>query len=150
MTLDWKEAQKKRVITMSPNMNSVTQELVKWKKPEAGSLKLNVDATVCTCDDSFSMGLVFRDHAGVFVACKTIRQPPIGTVAEAEALAILEGLHWLLTLPHYRVFTESDSLTNVRTLQCSQDNLLEVGHILDACRIILDSRTGYSISFVKR
>ncbi|XP_074373526.1 uncharacterized protein LOC141713854 [Apium graveolens] len=149
-TLDWKEAQKKRGITMSPIMNSAPHDPVKWEKPEAGWLKLNVDATVRTCDDSFSMGLVLRDHTGVFVACKTVRQPPLGTVIEAEALTILEGLQWILTLPHGGVYIESDSLTNVRALQCSRDNLLEVGYILDACRIILDSRPGYSISFVKR
>lgn len=47
-----------------------------------------------------------------------------------------------------RVTIESDSLVNIRALQNSHDNLWEVGHILNAC--FLDSRPGYSVSFVKR
>ena len=45
---------------------------------------------------------------------------------------------------------ESDSLLAVKALHDSQENLLEVGHILNACKLILNSKSGYSVSFVKR
>lgn len=48
------------------------------------------------------------------------------------------------------VVIESDSLLTVKALHSPLDNLLEVGFILDACRSIIDSRPGFSVSFVKR
>ena len=81
---------------------------------------------------------------------KTVCKAMVSTVFEAEALVILVGLHWLQVLNYDRVVIESDSLLAVRALQDTQDNLLEVGHVLNACRITLDSKSGYSVSFVKR
>ncbi|XP_074351705.1 uncharacterized protein LOC141690845 [Apium graveolens] len=135
---------------MTNNPSPTIHTPVKWTKPENGVLKLNVDTSVSLGAISFTMGLVIRDHAGVFVAGKMVCIAMITTTFEVEALAILESLHWLLTLNHDRVIIESDSLLSIRALQGSHDNLLEVGSILNACRIILDSRPGYSISFVKR
>lgn len=71
----------------------------------------------------------------------------MSTVVEAEARAILEGLYWVTSMRYEVVAIESDSLVNVRVLQGASDNLLEVGHILDACRVILDSRPSYAIFF---
>ncbi|KAL8092289.1 hypothetical protein AgCh_034545 [Apium graveolens] len=125
---------------MTNNPSPTIHTPVKWTKPENGVLKLNVDTSVSLGAISFTMGLVIRDHAGVFVAGKMVCIAMITTTFEVEALAILESLHWLLTLNHDRVIIESDSLLSIRALQGSHDNLLEVGSILNACRIILDSR----------
>ena len=99
----------------------------------------------------FSIGLVLQDHSGAFVSGKTMSKGMVTSVFEAEALAVLEGLNWLLTGNHDSVIIESDSLLIVQALQSPPDDtLLEVGFILDACPSILVSRPGYSISFVKR
>lgn len=147
---NWSQAKSQKFKHSTTSSCSVSPDLVKWKKPVAGTLKLNVDAAVRLGADVFSMGLVLRDSAGAFVLSKTVCKPMVSTVLEAEALAILEGLYWLQVLDHDKAVVESDSLLAVRALQDDQDNLLEVGHTLDACRIILDSKPGYSISFVKR
>ena len=148
---DWKEAKDDRDRRRAINSTSVTQRQVKWRKPDLGTLKLNVDAAMSLGASSFSIGLVLRDHSGAFVSGKTISKGMVTSVFEAEALAVLEGLNWLLTGNHDSVIIESDSLLIVQALQSPpDDNLLEVGFILDACRSILVSRPGYSISFVKR
>ncbi|KAL8133792.1 hypothetical protein AgCh_009018 [Apium graveolens] len=129
---------------------SSSQYSIRWKKQDVGSFKLNVDATFRVGVSSFSVGLVIRDHDGAFVAAKSLSYPMVSTVLEAEAVAIHAGLSWLSSLHYTSIFIESDSLVNVRALQCSHENLLEVGHVLEACRSILDSFPGFSISFVKR
>lgn len=83
------------------------------------------------------------------MAGKMVCKAVVTTVFEAEALVILEGLHWLLVMNHDRVIIELDSLLSVRSLQHSHDNLLEVGHVLNACRTILDSRSSFSVFLLK-
>ncbi|XP_074341872.1 uncharacterized protein LOC141679267 [Apium graveolens] len=146
---DWREAKAERY---KLNMVQCVRVQVQggWKMPESGVLKLNVDVAVKLGSPSFSMKLIIRDHTGSFVAAKTVCTSMVSTVFEAEALAILEGLQWLLSMNHTRVTIESDSMLAVRALQGVQENLLEVGHVLNACRTILDSNSGYSISWVKR
>lgn len=82
------------------------------------------------------MRSVVRDHNGALVAGQTICRTIVNSVFEAEAYPVYEGLRT-------RVIIKSDSLLIVLAIQCSQDNLLEVGHILNAYRTILDSRPGY-------
>ncbi|KAL8134789.1 hypothetical protein AgCh_009705 [Apium graveolens] len=147
---DWKEALDDRARRRTSNSTSVIQRPVKWRKPDLGSLKLNVDAAVSLGASSFSVGLVLRDHSGAFICGKVVNKFMVASVFEAEALAVLEGLNWLLTRNHVNVIIESDSLLTVQALQSTPEILLEVGFILDACRRILDARPGFSVSFVKR
>lgn len=37
-------------------------EAIRWKPPEVGSIKLNVDASFFPGANSFSVGMVIRDH----------------------------------------------------------------------------------------
>ncbi|XP_074346362.1 uncharacterized protein LOC141685140 [Apium graveolens] len=52
-----------------------------------------VDATDYQGASSFSIGMVLRNHEGSFVAGKTLCQTMVPSVLEAEARAIMEGLH---------------------------------------------------------
>ncbi|XP_074377272.1 uncharacterized protein LOC141718788 [Apium graveolens] len=116
------------------------------KQDEIGFYKLNVDAAIKLGDPSFSMGLVLRDHTGAFVTGKTICRAMVSSVVEAEAQAILEGLQWLLTMNYDRVDIESDSLSSVRAIHSPEMNLMEVGIFIDACRLLLDAKVGFSVS----
>lgn len=147
---DWKEVKERRIKQGVVDANHVMQVPAKWKKPDLGVLKLNVDAAVKLGDQSFSVGLVLRDHTGTLVHGKTSNKPMVTSVFEAEAVAVLEGLKWLLDLNQDNVVIESDSPLTVKALHSPLDNLWEVGFILDACRSIIDSRPGFSVSFVKR
>ena len=147
---DWKEARDKHAAQVVSKLSVRISPTVKWKKPDYGVYKLNVDAAIKLGEISFSMGLVLRDHSGTLVAGKTICKLMVSSVFEAEATAILEGLQWLINMTVDKVIIESDSFLSVKALQNSQENLLEVGNILSACRSILDSRPEFSVSFVKR
>lgn len=97
---DWREAKIKRATLMQTKPNSVVHLPVRWKKPEVGTSKLSVDVAYHPGVASFSLGLILRDHAGDFVACKTLCKPMVSMVVEAEAMAILECLHWLISMTH--------------------------------------------------
>lgn len=43
----------------------------------------------------------------------------------------------------------ADSLLSIQALKHPNDNLLEIGFVLNDCRTILRSRPGFSISFAK-
>ncbi|XP_074346617.1 uncharacterized protein LOC141685409 [Apium graveolens] len=148
--LTWKEAKDKRSKVLTNTHSTSVQERVKWKKPEIGSYKLNVDAAIKLGDPSFSMGMVLRDQTSAFVTCKMICRAMVSSVVEAEAQTILEGLQWLLTMNYDRVNIESDSLKSVRAIHSPDMNLLEVGFFIDACRLLLDAKVGFSVSFIKR
>lgn len=89
---DWREAKDKRAKMLGSISTTNVLERVKWKKPQFGGFKLNVDAAIKLGDSFFSVGLVLRDHSGNFVVDKTISRLMVATVVEAEAQAILEGL----------------------------------------------------------
>lgn len=91
-----------------------------------------------------------RDHLGSFVVGKVVCLKMVSSVYEAEAISIHESLQWLGTLLYHAVEVESDSLLTVQALKCIENNHLEVGFTLDACRKLLHFRRGLSISFAKR
>lgn len=147
---EWREAKALRSYQVSSRASNGNPGIVKWRKPEVGVLKLNVDAAVKLGAATFSMGLVIRDHTGAFVSGKAVCADMVSSVVEAEALAILEGLQWLSSMNQDRAVIESDSFLAVKALLDPGDNLLEIGHILNACNQILDAKSGFSVAFVKR
>lgn len=77
---------------------------------------MNVDATIKLGEVSFSMGFVVRDHTGASVIGKIVCNSMVSNVFEAEALAIFEGLQWLLSMNFDKVIIESDSFLSIRSL----------------------------------
>lgn len=45
---------------------------------------------------------------------------------------------------------ETDSLDTVRALRGEKDNMLEVGHIIDHCKLLLQELVGVSVSHIRR
>lgn len=44
----------------------VVQTEVGWQRPQEGVLKVNVDASVFPEENSFTIGIIVRDHTGQF------------------------------------------------------------------------------------
>ena len=63
-----------------------------WKPPDAGCFKLNVDASFHAGANTFSVGLVLRNHEGMFIIGKTVCCEGASSPLEAEATTIFEGL----------------------------------------------------------
>lgn len=81
-----------------------------------GTVKINVDASGYRDADSFSIGMVLRDHHGLFLSAKTMKFSGCILVIEAELVGILEALLWTLELPNQRDIVESDSLLSVEAV----------------------------------
>ncbi|KAK1384784.1 hypothetical protein POM88_022519 [Heracleum sosnowskyi] len=140
--LDWKTARTSRAMPSNINIQACQPTSRRWKPLKTGTYKLNTDAAFKTEATSFSIGLVLHDHLGSFIVGMVKKARMVSSVFEAEATAISEGLQWLSALPYQHVELESDSLLSVQALSRSNDNYLEVGFVLDKCRVILKSRPG--------
>lgn len=128
------------------------QHIQKWKPPEMGDFKINVDASVVEGQHSYAVGMVLRNHRGDYVSRKTMRFTGEVQVVEAEMVAILEAMVWLddLQLGNVKVSIESDSLLSVMAINKNSKNYLELGSLIQHCRTILQAREGISVSYVRK
>lgn len=133
---DWKAARQKDQAYTSTKPRIATGDR-RWKAPEEGVLKLNVDASFVAGECSFSVGMVLRDHEGVFLEGGSMTLPCPESVFEAECIGVREALSWLMSYQGRRVVVETDSLLTVRGLYEGSKNLLEVGHVIDHCKRLL-------------
>lgn len=147
---EWRDAHKKRLALGLDQRGAKQQQDRKWVKPELGSRKLNVDAAVKEGQNYFSVGLVLRDDRGQYIAGKTRRFAGSVDVAEAETIAILEGLLWVDDFPPGPITIESDSLISVNAIRKGCLNMLELGHLVQQCRSIINSREGVSVVFARK
>ncbi|KAL8111232.1 hypothetical protein AgCh_019083 [Apium graveolens] len=147
---EWRDANIKRQATGLNERGAMHQQNRQWVKPEPGCRKLNVDAAVKEGQNSFSVGLVLRDDRGQYIAGKTCRFAGSLSVEEAETVAILEGLLWTNELPPGPITIESDSLLSINAIRKGSVNFLEIGHLVQHCRSLINSREGVSVVFTRK
>ncbi|XP_073137538.1 uncharacterized protein [Henckelia pumila] len=94
-----------------------------WKPSDLGCLKLNVDASVNTNSNKFSVGGVVHDNQGRLLLAfgKQINQPI--SVVHGELLAIQDGLNLLYEHNFINVHVVSNSLLSVQTVTAEQEHL---------------------------
>lgn len=92
----WRDLRKKTVGTVQARLQQGNTEGLRWKAPEVGRVKLNVDASVMTGTSSFSVGMIIRDHNGEFVCAQNFRRT--GEISTFEAWGVLEALKRVQTL----------------------------------------------------
>lgn len=63
-------------------------DIQKWKHPDEGVLKLNVDVSVYSEVSSFGIGWVLRDYTGTFIEGKSLALPCPSTVFEAGSTGV--------------------------------------------------------------
>ena len=64
---EWRAARQRREISDNNKIKVGAQSMIKWKPPEVGMLKVNVDAATNGTGNSFSVGMVIRDHTGSLI-----------------------------------------------------------------------------------
>lgn len=60
-----------------------------------GRLKLNVDAVLKICMNSFSVSMLLRNHLGEFIQALCYKRDELVSVSEAEVWVVLEALKWI-------------------------------------------------------
>uniref|UniRef100_A0ACD5ZW00 Uncharacterized protein n=1 Tax=Avena sativa TaxID=4498 RepID=A0ACD5ZW00_AVESA len=94
---------------------------VKWTRPEARVLKLNVDASFYADSCAGSVGAVIRDYEGNFVAAKSVLLPHVHSAALSEARAMRVGMSLASSLGCNRIITESDSIETIEAYSANRD-----------------------------
>ncbi|XVF61541.1 hypothetical protein PTKIN_Ptkin08bG0137900 [Pterospermum kingtungense] len=98
-------------------------EVVKWKKPPVGMIKINVDGAFRIESNAGSIGVEIRDSDGFVLAAKVCKVDNAQTSFYVEALAALHGLEFAADLGYKRAILESDSFTVIKTLRSNMEDL---------------------------
>ncbi|XP_039013553.1 uncharacterized protein LOC120143251 [Hibiscus syriacus] len=93
---------------------NTAKQLVSWKPPPPGWLKLNTDGAVLPSSMEASSGGVIRNANGEWIKGYT-RSIGCTTVLQSELWAILEGLHFAWEMGH-NFIVESNSASAVHIL----------------------------------
>lgn len=78
---DWKRERYKGKVQISKQNHAL-----RWCPPQQGSLKINVDASFHKDSPTFVVGMVLRDHAGIFLSGKNLAFVSPTSVLETEAI----------------------------------------------------------------
>lgn len=127
----------------------LTQKNMRWSAPLAGRLKINVDASVKVNEPYYTIGMVVRDHEGMFVAGKTMKIEGHVSVLEAESVGVLEALLWSKEFPDKHVDVESDSMLTVCAVNKSTVQYTKLGQIFQHARELLTERSTLSYVLLK-
>lgn len=147
---DWKEANRRRYPGPANTVVPSKENQEVWQPPLQGQHKLNVDASLYKGEGMFRLGMVIRNDAGVFVMGKVMKVAGEVSVMEAEARGVLEAIQWINIIGVHNVIIESDSQLVVQALKSVESYQLEVGHILDECKMKFKNRADLSVVHVKK
>lgn len=89
---DWKVVTSARTSLKMTTLDIRPRSIPKWQDHVPGCYKLNVDASVFADSDSFTIGMVVRNHTGTFMHGKVARISGVISSFEAEVVAIDESL----------------------------------------------------------
>ncbi|XP_031105317.1 uncharacterized protein LOC116010174 [Ipomoea triloba] len=109
---DWRAS----TANSTPSLTNRNQDPGNWSKPQAGFLKLNVDAAINKEIAQMGFGHVLRDDNGAFVAARGVPWRGVFSPREAEAVAVREALSWIKNLHYDKVYVETDSLLVMQAL----------------------------------
>jgi len=112
---------------------------IRWKKPQQGRLKFNVDAAFSEALNCVGFGVCIRDAAGNFIRAKTMWSNPVCSSDVGEALGLLYAIQWMHELQHTDVDFELDAKKVVDYFNRGSNDVSEFGAIMDACRRIHNS-----------
>ncbi|KAK2365042.1 hypothetical protein QL285_089842 [Trifolium repens] len=128
-----------------------TEQQQIWRKPMAGRVKCNIDASFPVNSDRVGIGICVRDENGAFILAKTEWFSPKSDVHVGEALGLLAALNWVHEFNSGPVEFELDSKRVVDRFHSSSRDFTEFGVIMDHCKLIFSTYyRNSSVEFVRR
>jgi ribonuclease HI len=126
------------------------QEKARWKAPQEGWMKINVDGAFDESSGSGGIGVVIRNYRGE-VQLSAWRFIPIGTCAEElEALACREGLMLAADQRIQRAVLETDSSSIAAMLVRKGGDRSPLKFIVDEAREAGDSLAEWTVVYKRR
>ncbi|CAN1146055.1 Putative ribonuclease H protein At1g65750 [Linum perenne] len=120
----------------------------KWHPPPLGKVKCNIDAALFQEEGRWGMGAVLRDASGTLLHYRMNAADGCPNPTECEALALVEAINWLRSLPYNNIVLELDSLSVVQAMESTEDDVSELGEIIAAARRSLPE--SWLVTFVRR
>lgn len=110
---------------------------------------INIDASIFQGSSCFAIGMVARNHSGVFVGGLIMKFSRAVYVLEAKVMGIKEALSWVMSIWKRDVLVESDSLLAVQAINGNANYQLEISHTIEACRLELTYRDDVKVRHVR-
>uniref|UniRef100_A0A803PI32 Reverse transcriptase domain-containing protein n=1 Tax=Cannabis sativa TaxID=3483 RepID=A0A803PI32_CANSA len=133
----WKIAKFQSPTAMYATGDSLTSN--RWRKPDANTVKVNVDGAIFESQQKFGYGFIACDSQGKLL--EAFSESRWGSVLPeiAEAIGIKEALSWIKTKAWEKVVVESDALVVVQAINSSVHMPSQFGLLVEDCRSILFS-----------
>ncbi|CAI9760115.1 unnamed protein product [Fraxinus pennsylvanica] len=131
-------------------ISSSSPELVKWKPPTRGSLKLNIDASIFEDRGMARLGLVIRNDLGSFVAARVVTVRGIVDPLLAETLGVREALSWIKSKSLEVQTIEMDALLVYNALQSEGIDNSYFGILTEECRLLAREFPHLKFRWVRR
>ena len=130
--------------------DGVVNRVQKWRKPQVGWLKCNVDAAIFNQLGVIGLGCVIRDEYGSFVAAKS--ETRIGPLEPnlAEGMCCKEAFSWVKSLGYTKVIIELDAQQLIQALNNSVSDHSYYGVLVDDCKILSKDLSECLFVFAKR
>ena len=126
-----------------------TRTIERWKPPEEGWVKANIDGATAKTGDG-GAGVVLRNHDGAYITSASYfllgcNDPVKAELHTCRRAAILAEAH---NIP--RVFIETDCKEIVGKLSIKEKDLSPLGLIMEEVKRIMEAREEWKIAWVRR
>jgi ribonuclease HI len=121
----------------------------RWKPPEEGILKLNVDASFSNSLGEGATGLVLRNHAGVLVRGQAIWYEHAANALVMEALAFRDGVKLACDLGLPRIEVETDASEVVKLWNSRNQGRSEIASIFREVEGLISNLELFTLSCIR-
>ncbi|KAL4301987.1 hypothetical protein GQ457_10G016720 [Hibiscus cannabinus] len=140
------EFEASQVVLYKPSPSSSSR----WLPPSGNMIKVNFDAAFDSHMLSSSSGIVFRNHEGFLLVVAVFPHSHIPNPCVAEAQACLDVISLAKDLFFRNIIIEGDSLTVIKKLQSSSNDMSLIGMILSDVNSLSKFFEGVTFQFVPR
>ncbi|PRQ37402.1 putative ribonuclease H-like domain, reverse transcriptase zinc-binding domain-containing protein [Rosa chinensis] len=119
------------------NVRSKNQLEVKWERPPPQWCKLNFDGACEANGGNSGLGAVIRNELGELVGALAVPFAATLKPSAVEALALQEGLRYSRLLGIRNLEVEGDALCIINSLSQTENDLTEIGAVLEGVRLLL-------------
>ncbi|KAL4368823.1 hypothetical protein GQ457_05G010890 [Hibiscus cannabinus] len=122
----------------------------RWKKPEAGQVKINVDGAWLAASRQASIGVIARDHHGLMLEGFARKLDGAHSAETAEACAFEAGFLMAVSKGWERVIIEGDALAMVNRLCTERPDYSVTGSFLTETKVRLKGHPDFAVQHVAR
>lgn len=122
----------------------------KWKPPEQGWVKVNVDGAMSKSGRGGGGGVVFRDAAGAFRGAVSNFFPEISKAETAELLACRRAVQLAIQRDIQKLHIETDCQVVAGMLNDQERNLSSAGQVVEEVKAMLKTRREFKLTWVRR